>query len=53
MSLRHCAHALDFPELRVLNREFDREKSVDILRLAPIKKGPGIKNGRYDIPSST
>ena len=33
MGLRDGAHTLDFPELRVLNRELDRKESVDILRL--------------------
>ena len=33
MSLRDGTHTLDFPELRVLNRELDREESVDILGL--------------------
>jgi len=33
MSLGDGAHTLDFPELRVLDRELDRKESVDILGL--------------------
>ena len=54
MSLRDGAHTLDFPELRVLDRELDRKESIDILRLTPpINTRPRIGNGRRDVPDST